>query len=84
MHKEVEAATLNPYEMAVQQFEAAAEKLNLSEDMREILRQPKRELCPKICGKFCDSPNANSQLIFPCVSILARSKCLPGIVYSTM
>ena len=44
MHKEVEAATLNPYEMAVQQFEAAAEKLNLSEDMREILRQPKREL----------------------------------------
>src|SRR6266705_647609 len=36
--------TLNPYEMAVQQFEAAAEKLNLSEDMREILRQPKREL----------------------------------------
>ena len=35
---------LNPYHMAVQQFEAAAEKLNLSEDMREILRQPKREL----------------------------------------
>ena len=30
--------------MAVQQFEEAAEKLNLSEDMREILRQPKREL----------------------------------------
>jgi glutamate dehydrogenase (NAD(P)+) len=44
MHKEVKVATLNPYEMAVQQFEAAAEKLNLSEDMREILRQPKREL----------------------------------------
>src|SRR5579863_9949346 len=35
---------LNPYHMAVQQFEAAAEKLNLTEDMREILRQPKREL----------------------------------------
>src|SRR5437667_955554 len=30
--------------MAVQQFELAADKLNLSEDMREILRQPKREL----------------------------------------
>ncbi len=30
--------------MAVQQFEAAAEKLGLSEDMREILRKPKREL----------------------------------------
>ncbi len=36
--------TLNPYHMAVQQFELAAEKLKLSEDMREILRQPKREL----------------------------------------
>jgi glutamate dehydrogenase (NAD(P)+) len=35
---------LNPYHMALQQFEAAADKLNLSEDMREILRQPKREL----------------------------------------
>src|SRR5260370_2136263 len=30
--------------MAVEQFEAAADKLNLTEDMREILRQPKREL----------------------------------------
>jgi len=36
--------TLNPYRMAVQQFDLAADKLNLSEDMREILRQPKREL----------------------------------------
>src|ERR1700746_2501743 len=44
MHKEVESVTLNPYHMALQQFEAAADKLNLSEDMREILRQPKREL----------------------------------------
>ena len=42
MHDEVKP--LNPYRMAVQQFDAAAEKLNLSEDMREILRQPKREL----------------------------------------
>src|SRR6202051_4151902 len=42
MHDEV--IPLNPYDMAVQQFEAAAEKLHLSEDMREILRQPKREL----------------------------------------
>jgi len=44
MHDEVMSAALNPYHMAVQQFEAAADKLNLSEDMREILRQPKREL----------------------------------------
>ncbi len=36
--------TLNPYHMALQQFELAADRLNLSEDMREILRQPKREL----------------------------------------
>ncbi len=39
-----ENSTLNPYHMAIQQFEEAADKLNLSEDMREILRQPKREL----------------------------------------
>jgi glutamate dehydrogenase (NAD(P)+) len=44
MHNDVKSATINPYHMAVQQFELAAEKLNLSEDMREILRQPKREL----------------------------------------
>jgi glutamate dehydrogenase (NAD(P)+) len=44
MHDEVKSATFNPYHMAVQQFELAAEKLKLSEDMREILRQPKREL----------------------------------------
>jgi glutamate dehydrogenase (NAD(P)+) len=52
MHNEVEstqtahgsAAVFNPYGMAVQQFELAASKLGLSEDMREILRQPRREL----------------------------------------
>jgi glutamate dehydrogenase (NAD(P)+) len=44
MHDEVKSAAFNAYHMAVQQFEIAAEKLNLSEDMREILRQPKREL----------------------------------------
>ena len=44
MHDDVRSAALNPYYMAIQQFEAAADKLNLSEDMREILRQPKREL----------------------------------------
>ncbi len=44
MHNDVSSAALNPYTMAVQQFELAAERLKLSEDMREILRQPKREL----------------------------------------
>lgn len=42
MHEDVKA--FNPYHMAVQQFELAANKLKLSEDMQEILRQPKREL----------------------------------------
>jgi glutamate dehydrogenase (NAD(P)+) len=51
MHNEVASgkathsgvAAFNPYHMALQQFELAADKLGLSEDMREILRQPKRE-----------------------------------------
>jgi glutamate dehydrogenase (NAD(P)+) len=37
-------ALLNPYEMAVAQFDTAAERLQLSEDLRQILRFPKREL----------------------------------------
>ncbi|HZR43838.1 MAG TPA: Glu/Leu/Phe/Val dehydrogenase [Ktedonobacteraceae bacterium] len=44
MHNEVKSAAFNPYDMAVQQFELAAEKLGLSEDMRDLLRKPKREL----------------------------------------
>src|SRR3954467_11704600 len=34
----------NPYQVAVEQFMLAAEKLNLDEGMKEILSQPKREL----------------------------------------
>ncbi|MGO8951572.1 MAG: Glu/Leu/Phe/Val family dehydrogenase [Ktedonobacterales bacterium] len=34
----------NPFSVAKAQFEVAAERLNLSEDMRAILRQTKREL----------------------------------------
>src|SRR5947208_5551253 len=52
MHNEVKSAPMNPYHMAVQQFELAAEKLNLSEDMREILRQPKRELIVNFPVRF--------------------------------
>jgi glutamate dehydrogenase (NAD(P)+) len=47
MHKEVSQSlttTMNPYEIAVAQFDAAADKLNLSPDLREVLRYPKREL----------------------------------------
>src|SRR5690348_5446131 len=35
---------LNPYEMAVAQFDEAADRLGLSQAMRAILRKPKREL----------------------------------------
>src|SRR5215467_14440573 len=35
---------LNPYEVAVAQFDEAAERLGLSQAMRAILRKPKREL----------------------------------------
>ncbi len=35
---------VNPYEMAVAQFDQAAERLGLSQAMRAILRKPKREL----------------------------------------
>lgn len=34
----------NPFAVAVEQFEVAAKRLNLSDDMRAILRQTKREL----------------------------------------
>jgi glutamate dehydrogenase (NAD(P)+) len=35
---------INPYEVAVAQFDEAAERLGLSQAMRAILRKPKREL----------------------------------------
>src|SRR3954451_18973558 len=34
----------NPYQVAVEQFNQAADQLNLDEGMRQILSQPKREL----------------------------------------
>ncbi len=36
--------TLNPYHVAVAQFDEAAERLGLSQPLRAILRKPKREL----------------------------------------
>lgn len=48
MHDEVRSSRnpgyLNPYEIAVAQFEAAADRLHLDQGMRAILRVPKREL----------------------------------------
>ncbi len=37
-------ALMNPYDVAVAQFDEAAERLGLSQAMRAILRKPKREL----------------------------------------
>ncbi len=39
-----EPEVLNPFEQAVAQFDAAAERLNLSQGLRAILRAPKREI----------------------------------------
>ncbi len=39
-----EPEVLNPFQVAVAQFDAAAERLNLSPELRAILRIPKREL----------------------------------------
>jgi len=39
-----EPEVLNPYAQAVAQFDVAAERLNLSQELRAILRMPKREL----------------------------------------
>jgi glutamate dehydrogenase (NAD(P)+) len=39
---------LNPYQIAIQQFNRAAEKLKLNADLAEILRNPKRQLIVSI------------------------------------
>ena len=44
MHNDVPNGRPNPYEMAVTQFEEAAARLRLDEDLCGILRAPKREL----------------------------------------
>jgi glutamate dehydrogenase (NAD(P)+) len=45
MHDAVQAnGQPNPFQIALAQFEAAADRLHLDEDMRQVLRQPKREL----------------------------------------
>jgi glutamate dehydrogenase (NAD(P)+) len=40
----VETEELNPFAVAVEQFDSAAERLNLPQGLRAILREPKREL----------------------------------------
>lgn len=42
--EKIHEAKPNPYQVAVEQFNQAADKLNMDEGMRQILSQPKREL----------------------------------------
>jgi glutamate dehydrogenase (NAD(P)+) len=44
MTTEQVAALINPWEVAQRQFDLAAERLNLDEGMRRVLREPRREL----------------------------------------
>jgi glutamate dehydrogenase (NAD(P)+) len=44
MTTEREAPAINPWKVAQQQFDAAAEKLNLDPGLRQVLREPRREL----------------------------------------
>jgi glutamate dehydrogenase (NAD(P)+) len=39
-----QVARINPWQVAQQQFDLAAERLNLDEGMRRVLREPRREL----------------------------------------
>jgi glutamate dehydrogenase (NAD(P)+) len=44
MTTEQAAAQINPWEVAQQQFDLAAERLNLNPGLRKVLREPRREL----------------------------------------
>jgi len=46
--------TLNPFEIAQQQFDSAAERLKLESWMREVLRRPKRQLIVSIPTRMDD------------------------------
>lgn len=48
------AEDLNPFRIAMQQFDAAAEKLNLAPGMREVLRSPRRALTLSLPIKMDD------------------------------
>lgn len=48
------AETLNPWEIALKQFDHAADKLELDEGMRQILRAPRRQLVVSIPVRMDD------------------------------
>jgi glutamate dehydrogenase (NAD(P)+) len=47
----------NPYQVAIEQFMVAADKLNLDEGMKQILTQPKRELTVHFPVRMDDGSN---------------------------
>jgi glutamate dehydrogenase/leucine dehydrogenase len=52
--KNPSAETLNPFEIAVKQFNAAADHLNLDQSMREVLSRPKRALIVSVPVRMDD------------------------------
>ena len=48
------AEDLNPFRIAMRQFDTAAEKLELSEGLREVLRRPRRALSLSLPIKMDD------------------------------
>lgn len=72
--------TLNPWEIALTQFDHAADKLKLDEDMRQILRSPKRQLVVAIPVRMDDG----SYRVFEGYRVqhnLARGPAKGGIRY---
>ena len=63
MHNDVPNGRPNPYEMAVTQFEEAADRLSLDEDLRSILRMSKRELTVHFPVRMDDGRTACSRAI---------------------
>jgi glutamate dehydrogenase (NAD(P)+) len=55
--EQVKQAKPNPYEVAVEQFMLAADKLNLDDGMKRILSQPKRELTVHFPVRMDDGTN---------------------------
>ncbi len=74
------AETLNPWEIALKQFDHAADKLELDEGMRQILRAPRRQLVVSIPVRMDDG----SYRVFEGYRVqhnLARGPAKGGIRY---
>ena len=74
------AETLNPWHIAQKQFDQAADKLKLDQDMRQVLRSPKRQLIVSIPVRMDDG----SYRVFEGYRVqhnLARGPAKGGIRY---